>query len=455
MDDAELHDKPWWLLAIVGSTVSWALADLILDVTIGEESATGPSQQQQQQTGSAEDGSDDAADEGDERGEDGPHVELTSLTKRNRDAPGSTAAAPTTVRTPSPRLRRLAKKKDTHMTGDQDTAVAGLVTLVIVYVMCFLRWTSHRKLAREFEAKRAAGMDVAGLSSGVGGVWSPFHDFEWWVAALGGVLLFWHYQTLYWAYDTAPSTVINPLLQVSSTWVLLGTGIPAMLTGADFIQPFDLFCYAVIVVGGLLPSLEGDFKAMLRGSFWRQPFVKNAVLSEFSLGLYDLLLAWVVKQGKLEMSHERAVGEFGPYVLENEFFFIAWCWFVVSFSFAYGLHPRLQEEYIGLQRVSPRMLVLAGVGQVLMVIGYYSSSFGYSWFYNVSVVHAAEASMAQGFNLIAAFTAKTCFNVGRDSAVQGMRYKVVSVVIVSVGLFLVAFHDLGKASTGSGGAHGR
>ena len=26
-----------WLLAIVGSTVSWALADLILDVTIGEE----------------------------------------------------------------------------------------------------------------------------------------------------------------------------------------------------------------------------------------------------------------------------------------------------------------------------------------------------------------------------------------------------------------------------------
>jgi hypothetical protein len=151
------------------------------------------------------------------------------------------------------------------------------------------------------------------------------------------------------------------------------------------------------------------------------------------------------------MAHERAAGEFGPNVLENEFFFIAWCWFVVSFSFAYGLHPRLQDEYLALQHVSVRVLALAGLGQVIMVVGYYSSSFGYSWFYQASVVHAAEASMAQGFNLIAAYVAKTCFNVGRDSAVQGMKYKVISVVIVSVGLFLIAFHDL---SGGGGGGHG-
>jgi hypothetical protein len=228
----------------------------------------------------------------------------------------------------------------------------------------------------------------------------------------------------------------------------LGTAIPAMITGGSFIQPFDLLCYGIIVAGGLLPSLQGDWKAMLRWSFWKQSFVKNAVLSEISLGLYDLLLSWVIKSGKLEGQGS----EGGPNVLENEFFFIAWCWFVISFAFAYGLHPRLQEEYQALRKISPKIIALAGLGQVIMFIGYYSSQFGYSWFYQASVVHAAEASMAQGFNLIAAFIAKRCFNVGRDSAVQGMKYKVISVFVVSIGLFLIAFHDL---ASGNEGGHGR
>lgn len=184
----------------------------------------------------------------------------------------------------------------------------------------------------------AGDFDAAMLpqsSSGVGGVWSPFHDAEWWLAALGGSCLFFHYQTLYWAYDTAPSTVINPLLQVSSTWVLLGTAIPAALTGSTFIKPFDLGCYAIIVVGGLLPSLQGDMKAMLRLSFWRQSHVKYAVLSEITLGLYDLLLSFVLKRGRLA-EDERLIRMGGPNVLENEFFFLAWCWFVVTFALAYG-----------------------------------------------------------------------------------------------------------------------
>jgi hypothetical protein len=68
------------------------------------------------------------------------------------------------------------------------------------------------------------------------------------------------------------------------SWALTSGG--QAFTGQAFIQPFDLLCYSIIVVGGLLPSLEGDFKAMLRASFWKQPFVKNAVLSEFSLGQF-------------------------------------------------------------------------------------------------------------------------------------------------------------------------
>jgi len=444
-----------WILAIIGSTVSWALADLILDVTIGEEpevpidkQAAGFSAIVEPEASLEEDEEDAPNTSPGALGEDGSVQLRKGRARKASDLDRSKKLSKQVASTGSTGSITVVTGPQQHMSGDQDTAVAGLVTLVIVYAMCIQRWISHRKLAFDFEQKRLAG-DFSQPSSGVGGVWSPFHDHEWWVAAVGGLLLFWHYQTLYWAYDTAPSTVINPLLQVSSTWVLLGTAIPAMITGSSFIQPFDLFCYGIIVIGGLLPSLEGDVKAMLRMSFWRQGFVKNAVLSEISLGLYDLLLSWVIKSGKLEGQGTDG----GPNVLENEFFFIAWCWFVVSFAFAYGLHPRLQEEYQALRKISPRILALAGLGQVIMFIGYYSSQFGYSWFYQASVVHAAESSMAQGFNLIAAFIAKRCFNVGRDSAIQGMKYKVISVIIVSVGLFMIAFQDVSAGESGGGG-HG-
>ncbi|KAH9253728.1 hypothetical protein BASA81_008346 [Batrachochytrium salamandrivorans] len=425
-----------WILAIVGSTVSWAVADLILDVTIGEANEHAPPPSSSAVTTSGQVKSDPGNEDSDDGDEDSLLSRSSSSSstarKRHRKLPIQPLSPSGVVVTAT-----AANGSQPHMTGDQDTAVAGVVTLFIVYLMCFMRWTSHRKLAREFKP-----IPGGPATSGVGGLWSPFHDFEWWVAALGGILLFSHYQTLYWAYDHAPSTVINPLLQVSSTWVLLGTAVPAFFFGGTFIQPFDLFCYAIIVFGGLLPSLESDWRAFFRKEFWKQSFVKNAVLSEITLGMYDLLLTWVLKQeGK-----QKEAGN----VMENEFFFLAWCWFVIAFAFAYGLHPRLQEEYQGLRKIAPKTIALAGVGQVVMFVGYYSSQFGYSWFYQASVVHAAESSMAQGFNLILAFIAKRCFNVGRDSAVQGMKYKMISVCVVTVGLGLIAFHDV---ATGASSHH--
>ena len=510
-----------WILAIVGSTTAWALADLILDVTIGEEAEHGAgatsspteptklSATTTTTTTTTTDGTklskdvDLGVDDPEETTASATNETVAMLSKRRiaTSAAASTTATagakrPSTPTPPSTAPFHTADDNDhhhhqdaaptaaaaagglkTHMTGDQDTAVSGLVTLLIVYAMCYQRWVSHRALALEFDERRAKGLAV-GSSSGVGGVWSPLQDVEWWVAAFGGFLLFVHYMTLYEAYDTAPSTVINPLLQVSSTWVLLGSAIPAAISGETFIQPFDLFCYCIIVVGGLLPSIQGDLWGMLRPAFWRQSFVKNAVLSELSLGLYDLLLVHVLKAGKLELAaqakEEEVVMEVaagagagaaaaptseiqkaGPNVLENEFFFIAWCWFAVSFAFAFALHPRLQEEYAGLKRIPYRILFLAGLGQVFMFVGYYSSQFGYSWFYQASVVHAAEASMAQGFNLVLAFVAKRFFNLGRDSAVLGLKYKVASVVVVSIGLFLIAFQDLARGGDGSHGGPGR
>lgn len=181
---------------------------------------------------------------------------------------------------------------NSHLNGEQNCAVYGLVTMVVVYVMCLQRWSSHSRLVEEY-AKDDDLVNTA-LVSGLGAFWSPFRNYEWWVAAFGGLLLFWHFQGLLWAFDTAPSTVINPLIQVSSTWVLFGSAIPALLTGSTFITPFDLLCYIIIFVGGLLPSLNGDVRAMLTWQFWRQDFVRNTVMSEVSIGLYDLMLSYVL-----------------------------------------------------------------------------------------------------------------------------------------------------------------
>jgi len=83
------------------------------------------------------------------------------------------------------------------------------------------------------------------------------------VACISGPMMFYHYLFLLKAYDTAPSTVINPLLQVSSTWMIFGTGIVAWFSGEKFITPFDFMCYIIISIGGLLPSLDVSYLVAL------------------------------------------------------------------------------------------------------------------------------------------------------------------------------------------------
>ena len=166
--------------------------------------------------------------------------------------------------------------KEEHIDSEQDCAIAGLVSMVVMYVICVKRWNRFLEVSTLcLEIQWSNDMPI--IQSGEASVlltetinddallktttsrvllWSAFEDLEWWLAAIGGLLLFCHYLTLLWAYDKAPSTVINPLIQVSSVWVLLGSAVPSTLLGNTFIRPFDLFCYVLIIIGGLLPSLE-------------------------------------------------------------------------------------------------------------------------------------------------------------------------------------------------------
>lgn len=325
--------------------------------------------------------------------------------------------------------------EEEHLDGIQDCAVAGITTGSIMYLLSLKR--VHLAKQASHLASNVLERDSVHSYLQPQFIWSPGDDLEWWLATLSGILMFSHYFYLLQAYDNAPSTVINPLIQVSSTWMLVGSAVPAALTGSTFIRPFDFLCYIIIVVGGILPSLDGDMKRMLRLSFWKQSYVRNIIISEFAVGIYDLVMSYSLKSSAKKEKFRGIL----PADLEFEFFFIAWCGFAVVFCLVYGTVPNLRQRFIDLQNIPRRVIFFSSLGQVLTLFGYYLSQFAYSWYYQASIVHAAEASLSQGLNLLFALGALKIFGVGRESAISNLRVKVLSCVIVSLGLFLLTISE--------------
>mmetsp|Transcript_19007 Transcript_19007/g.24179 ORF Transcript_19007/g.24179 Transcript_19007/m.24179 type:complete len:558 (+) Transcript_19007:199-1872(+) len=319
------------------------------------------------------------------------------------------------------------KESHGHIDGEQDAAVAGFVSTVFSYMVCL------RRLSMFFD-KSSLGTKAQAQTI----LWSPTEDIEWWFAAAGGVLLWVHYIFVLWAFDSAPSTVINPLVQVSSVWVLLGSAVPTALMGTTFIRPLDLFCYFVIVIGGILPSLNGNVRKMLTRKFWTKPFVRNVVLSEVTLGFYDLMVSYCLQASAKKAKFQ----DLAASALENEFFYVAWCSYSISFALSFAFIPRFNRKISELPYHIPiKILFFSAFSQCLTLLGFYFSAFAYAWFYQASVVHAAESSLQQAFNLIIAYMLRKLFNTGRESAIKGMRYKIISCVVVSFGLSLIAYQD--------------
>ena len=64
-------------------------------------------------------------------------------------------------------------------------------------------------------------------------------------------------------------------------------------------------------------------------------------------------------------------------------------------------------------------------------------------------MHAAEASLSQLLNLLIAFLLLRGFGIGRVSAVGSMTAKLISFVMVTLGLFLCTLEDGSSASKGT------
>lgn len=347
------------------------------------------------------------------------------------------------------------EEETTHLVGDQNLAVGGLSTGLVMYILSLKRVHLHKN-AVHYNAERGAPGPLSPAQSPADGpqlqfIWSPSHDLEWWMAAVGGILMFLHFFYLLRAYDGAPSTVINPLIQVSSTWMLLGSAVPAMMAGTTFIRPFDLFCYCIIVAGGIMPSLgpKGDVKTMMSLKFWRKGYVFNTVVSEVTIGMYDLVMSFSIQNS----AKKEKFRNIAPSDLEFEFFFIAWCGFVVCFCSVFALTPSLRQKLIDLRDVPKKMSAFASTAQLLTLAGFYMSQYAYLWYYQASIVHAAEASLSQGLNLFFAIIAFKLFGLGRASAVENLGIKALSCVVVSIGLFLLSSSEAGDDSAAHAHAH--
>jgi len=209
-----------WLMALMASSFTFALADVLCDVCITESEAD-----EQAQT------IETAADD-DELSEQGSGIEMCSQTSHDDSPQSRRRYQVDSLETPEPaRYKALGEQSgaghhdhDDHeagLSGAQDAAIAGLVTIVgligsVLYYVLLSKPAS--------DALAAAGKAGGGISL----KWWPTTHFQWWLAILGGASIFFHYFLLLKAFEGAPSTVLLPLVQVASVSVLLGSSVVAL-----------------------------------------------------------------------------------------------------------------------------------------------------------------------------------------------------------------------------------
>ena len=252
-------------------------------------------------------------------------------------------------------------------------------------------------------------------------------------------------------------------LQVASVSVLLGSSIIALIKHEPFITPTHALAYLLMFVGGILPACAGQLSLLLSRTFWRQTFVAYAISAELALGLHDLMLSGTAynapssSQAGAPQQQQQQAGP--PGALESagvpgavtsggggldepaesfEFFVWSRCSFIVTFVLVYTCSPSLNAELRDLLsgRINKKYIALSGLSEGLTIVGFYLASIAYGLFYQAGIVHAAEASLSQLFNLMLAYLLLRGFGIGRSSAVSSMSIKLASFVMVTIGLFL-------------------
>ena len=330
-----------WIIALTAGSLAYALADILCDEVIAEKAET----------------VDTAADD-----DESPPSAATPVARGVAGTPGYRALAQDT---PGSTVAEPPAAVSEGLTGPQDAAVSGLVTIAGLLI--------------------SVAVQASRGSFAVSLKWGPSTHLSFWFALLGGHCSFLHNFFLLRAFEHAPSTVLLPLIQVASVSVLLGSSVLALQRGDTFITAPHALAYALMFVGGLLPATGGQLSQLTQRSFWAQRFVCYAVASELTLGLHDLLLSGCTYDRHAEESH-------GAESIE----FIVWSRiaFVATFVGAYSLIPSLRTELYALFTARrggerTRLLALSALSEALALGGYGLVSLALGAFYQPAIVHGA------------------------------------------------------------------
>lgn len=257
---------------------------------------------------------------------------------------------------------------------------------------------------------------------------SPYSS-AFWFAFFAGMCHFLAYLAVLKAFETVSSTVITPLLQFSALWMLPFTTLIAMFDSEDhteIMKPIHLVAYALIIVGGLYPAMEGDLSSMATKSFWCRECVVYCLTGELLACFYNILLH--------RATYTATTGGAVVGMDVITFFTISRIGNGVTCVVAYSSFPWLRCQLPSLVNVGGRTLSVAAAGECISILGICIVMFSYSDCYEPSLVNAAEGGLQQLLNLIIALCSSRIFGVGRK--VKDVKVKLVSFVLVSVGLYV-------------------
>jgi len=421
----------WWLYKTAAAACCWATSDVICDTCIGSSNPT-HSKSDSHLNGSIHNSRGEAA-RGTSNGRNG-HAEKDATPHRNghsarscitpqadknlRHRPPALSLERSSSADPghfSPRSRGSsgsALQKDNlelftfgQLSPEQNALVSGFVSLFIAA----LSWLY-------FDV--AVDLSIATA-----------------VAVLAGVFHFVAYLTLLLAFATISSTVTTPLMQLSAVWMLPFSTLAAILGHGEFFRPVHLLSVLLVCAGGFLPAAGGVLSLLFTRAFWEQKGVQFVIVSELLICIYNLILHQMtfMHPDMLQNAPQQSGG------VES---YLSTLRFIIISNISNGLTciilflalPSLRQHACSMRRVNKKFLVMSCAGECLSVIGIIISSFSYSSFYEPSVVNAAEGGLQQLTNLLLAVASHRFFGWGR--AVDNVYVKIVSFMLVSMGLFL-------------------
>lgn len=233
-----------WLLPLLLAAFTWGISEIFCDACI-------------------DDGEFDASS-----------VKKEDLAQTLRNLYASIICGGDMFREPAGGGNALMASRGGKLSGEQGTAIAGVVMVPCALFLHTSLPATESIYAHEQSVTILAM--VAGVTQGL--------------AAL----------TLYKAYETAPSTLIVPMTQLTAVMTLFVSLVVASiaprypdLLGAlegSFITGKDMVAYVIILFGGLYPVAKGNVGEMMKKEFWRQPFVTFVLLNDLFLAVtYEII----------------------------------------------------------------------------------------------------------------------------------------------------------------------